>query len=44
MLAVCLIADGVFNMGGKENRGVGGKKGYIYLSSSDLVHVLRFVG
>jgi len=44
MLAVCLIAGGVFNTGGKENRGVGGKKGYIYSSSCDLVHILRFVG
>jgi len=44
MLVVCLIAGGVFNMGGKENRGVGEKKGYIYLGSCDLVHILRFVG
>jgi len=41
---VCLIAGGVFNTGGKENRGVGGKKGYIYSSSCYLVHILRFVG
>jgi len=26
-------AGGVFNTGGKENGGVGGKKGYIYSSS-----------
>jgi hypothetical protein len=44
MLTVCLIAGSVFNTGGKENRGVGGKKGYIYLSSCFLVHILRFVG
>jgi len=44
MVAVCSIAGGVFNMGGKENGGVGGKKGYIYSSSCDLVHILRFVG
>jgi hypothetical protein len=44
MLAVCLIAGGVFNRAGKENRGVGGKMGYIYSSSWDLVHTLRFVG
>jgi hypothetical protein len=44
MLAVCLIAGCVFNTGGNENRGVGGKNGYIYLSSCDLVHILRFVG
>jgi len=41
---VCLIAGGVFNTGGKENRGGGGKKGYIDSSSCDLVHILRFVG
>jgi len=29
----------VYNTGGNENGGVGGKKGYIYLSSGDfLVH------
>jgi len=44
MLAVCLIGGGVFNTGGKENGGVGGKKGYIYWSSCDLVHILRCVG
>jgi len=37
-------AGSVFNMGGKENRGVGRKKGYIYSGSCDLVHILRFVG
>jgi hypothetical protein len=41
---VCLIAGGVFNMGRKENRGVGGKTLYIDLSSCNLVHILRFVG
>ena len=34
----------VFNMGGKDNGGVGGKKRYIYSSSCDLIHILRFVG
>jgi len=36
-------AGGVLNMGGKENRGVGGKKGYIYSSSCNLIHILPFV-
>jgi len=44
MLAVCLIAGGVFNTGGKEYRGVDGEKGYIYSSSCYLVHILGFVG
>jgi len=44
MLVVCLIAGGVFNTGGKENGGVGGKKGYIYSTSCHLVHILLFVG
>jgi len=44
MLAVCVIARGGFNTGGKENQGVGGKKGYIYLGSCNLVYILRFVG
>jgi len=44
MLTVCLNAGGVFNTEGKENQGVGGKKGYIYSGSCDLVHVLCFVG
>jgi hypothetical protein len=35
---------GVFNMGGKENRGVGGKTRYIYLCSSDVIHILPVVG
>jgi len=42
---VDIIQDpgGVFNMGGKEKGGVGGKKGYIYLSSSDfLVQLVRY--
>ena len=37
-------AGGVFNTTGMENRGVGGKKGYIYLSSCNLIHILSFVG
>jgi len=37
-------AGGVFNTGGKENNGVGGKKGYIYSSSCNLIHVLCCVG
>jgi hypothetical protein len=44
MLAVGLIAGGVFNTGGKEHQGVGGKQGYIYSSTCNLVHILRFVG
>jgi len=35
---------GVFNTGGKENRGVGVKKGYIYSSCCELIHILHFVG
>jgi hypothetical protein len=30
-------AGGVFNMGGKQNGGEGRKKGYIYLSSCDIL-------
>jgi hypothetical protein len=41
---VCVIAGGAFTTGGKENRGVGEKKGYMYSSSCDLVHILRYVG
>jgi len=41
---VCLIAACVFNTGGKDNGGVGGKKGYIYMSSCDLIHILCFFG
>jgi len=37
-------AAGVFNRGGKVNGSVGGKKGYIYSSSCDLIHILRVVG
>jgi hypothetical protein len=37
-------AGGELITGGKENVGVGGKKGYIYSSSCDLIHILRFVG
>ena len=29
---------------GIENGGEGGKKGYIYSSSCNLIHILRFVG
>jgi len=36
-------AGGVLNTGGKENGGVGGKKGYLYCSSWDLIHIVRFV-
>jgi hypothetical protein len=35
---------GVLNMGGQEIGWVGGRKGHIYSSSSDLIHMLRFVG
>ena len=34
----------VLNTGGKLNGGEGEKKGYIYSSSCDLIHILRFVG
>jgi len=34
---------GVLHTGGKENGGVGRKKGYIYSSSWDLIHILGFV-
>ena len=44
MLVVCLIAGRVFNTGGKDNPSVGGKRGYLYSSSCDLVNILRFVG
>jgi len=37
-------AGGVFNSAGEENGGVGGKKGYIYSSSCDLIHIMRFLG
>jgi len=37
-------AGSVFNPGGKETGGVGRKKGYIYSSSCDFIHILRFVG
>jgi len=37
-------AGGVLNMWGKENGGAGGKKGYIYFSCCDLIHILPFVG
>jgi hypothetical protein len=38
-------AVGVYNMRGKENGGIGGKKGYIHSSSSDfLVQLVSFVG
>ena len=36
-------SGGVFNTEGKEKVGVGGKKGYIYSSSSDfLVQLVRY--
>jgi len=38
-------AVGVYNTGGQQNGGVGGKKGYISLSSGDfLVQSVSFVG
>jgi hypothetical protein len=37
-------AGGVLNTGGKENGGEGGKKGHIYSSSCDLIHILYFLG
>jgi hypothetical protein len=43
MLAMCLISAGGFSTGGKDNGGVGGKKGYIYSSSCDLIYILHFV-
>ena len=42
---VRIVKDGgsVYNMGGEENGGVGGKKGYIYLSLGDfLVQLVRY--
>jgi hypothetical protein len=44
MRAVCVFVGSLFNTGGKENRGVGGKKGSIYSSPCDLVLILCFVG
>jgi len=44
MLVMCLIAGGVFNTGGKENAGVGGKKGYTYFISCDVIHIPCLVG
>jgi hypothetical protein len=37
-------AGSVFYTGGKANEGEGGKKGYIYSSSCDVIHILHFVG
>ena len=37
-------AGGVFSMRRTANRVVGGRKGYIYSSSCDLIHILRFAG
>jgi hypothetical protein len=37
-------AGSVFNTGGKQCGRIGGKKGYIYSSSCDLIHILHFVG
>ena len=34
---------GVFNTGDKDSGGGGGKNGYIYSSSCDLIHILHFV-
>ena len=34
----------VLNTEEKENGGNGGKKGYIYSSACDLIHVLHFIG
>jgi hypothetical protein len=31
------------NPGGRENGGVDGKKGYLYSSSRNLIHILCFV-
>ena len=36
-------AGGVFNTGGKENGGEGGRKGYIYSSSCDFLVQLVFL-
>jgi hypothetical protein len=36
-------AGGVSNTRGTQNRGVGGKRGYIYSSSCHFVHILRYV-
>jgi len=47
MLAVCLIWEEKrieVQAGRKKNGGVGGKKGYIYSSSCDLIHIMRCVG
>jgi hypothetical protein len=41
---VYLTTGGEFNTGGKVNRGEYGKKGYIYSSFCNLVHILQFVG
>jgi len=37
-------AGGMFATGGKENGGVGGKKGYIYSSSCDFLVQLVLLG
>jgi len=37
-------AGGELNSRRKQNGGEGGKRGYIYSSSSILIHILRFVG
>jgi hypothetical protein len=41
-----IVQDGasVFNVAGKVNGGVGGKKGYIYSCSCDLIVIPRCVG
>jgi len=38
------VAGSVLNTGGKENGGEPGKKGYIYTSSCNLIHILCVVG
>jgi hypothetical protein len=37
-------AGGLLNTRRIENGGKDGKKGYIYSSSCNLIHILRFVG
>jgi hypothetical protein len=37
-------AGGAFNIGGNQTGGVDRRKGYIYSSSCNLIHILHFVG
>jgi hypothetical protein len=37
-------AGGVLNTGRTASGGVGCKKGYIYSSSCDMIHILRYIG